>query len=254
MECKNCGEALHGAYCGACGQKIITERITIRYIFSELFNIVTNFDHGLWHTIKMMFVAPGELIRNYLNGQTRRYYHPLRFLIFMIAISVAINLGLGVYDRQQSEIQSMVGAPQSEEIVATQQQLNQEIKKYLNFIPMIMIPVLALFSYLFFRKQPWNYAEHLVMHSFMQGQFALIGVPVALLSAFLQGQYTVHILLIVIGIGIIYGAYVFRQFFQINTFQAFIKYFFTYFISYIMLMLLSSIAMIIYLIASGKIQ
>lgn len=119
---------------------------------------------------------------------------------------------------------------------------------------MTMIPVLALFSYLFFRKQPWNYAEHLVVHSFMQGQFALIGLPVLILSTFLHGQHSVLILLIMMGVGIIYGAYVFRQFFQVTVFQATIKYFFTYFISYIILMLLSSIAMIIYLIASGKIQ
>ncbi len=249
MECKNCGEILYGAYCSTCGQKVISERITIRYIFSELFNIFTNLDRGFLHTIKMLFTAPGEMIRNYLNGQTLRYYHPLRFLVVTIAISVAINLSLGVYDRQQSEIQSMVGKPQSEQIVAAQQRLNQEVKKYLNFIPMIMIPLLAAFSYLLFSKRYWNYAEHLVLHSFLQGQFALIGLPVLIVSAFFPGQqYSFITLIFMLAIGLFYGAYVFRQFFQIGVWQATIKYLLTYLLSYIMLILFSSIGMIVYLI------
>lgn len=254
MECKNCGEALQGAYCSACGQKLINERITIRHIFSELFNIITNVDRGFLHTIKMLLLTPGDVIRNYLNGQTRNYYHPLRFLILTIAISVAINLSLGVFDRQQSEIQSLVQTPQNEEVAAMQQRINQEVKKYLNLIPMLMIPVLALFSYLFFRKKKYNYAENLVLHSFAQGEMAVIGTPMIIISGFLPALNTSLILVGVIIISLFYGTYVFRQFYQVGTLQAFVKYFFTYFFSYIILMLTLSIVMIVYLIASEKIQ
>lgn len=254
MECKNCGIPLEGNYCSDCGQKVITERITIRYLFTELFNIITNVDRGFLYTIKMLLVAPGEMIRNYLNGQTLRYYHPLRYLIFTIAISVALMLSLGVFDRQQSDIQSMMGTQQSEEVAATQQKMNEEVKKYLNFLPLIMIPFLALFSYLFFRKQPWNYAENLVLHAYTQGQMAIIGTPVIVLSALFPAYSSTLILFPMMGIGILYGTYVFRQFFQVPVFQALVKYFFTYFISYFLLIFVFAIFMVIYLIVSGKIS
>lgn len=254
MECKNCGAALHGNYCCACGQKVITERITIRHIFNELFNIITNVDRGFLYTIKMLFVAPGKMIRNYLNGQTQRYYHPMRYLIFMIAISVAVTLSLGVFDRQQSEIQSIVNGPQNEKAIAVQQQINEEVKKYLNLIPLLMIPLLAFFSRSFFGKKHWNYAENLVLHAFIQGQLALIGTPLILIFGLFPVINTVVLLWSVLAIGILYGTYVFRQFFQVSTFQAFIKYFFTYFISYFILIILVAILVVIYLIASGKIS
>lgn len=250
--CKSCATELHGAYCSACGQKVITQRITVRYIFGELVNIVTNIDRGFLYTVKMMFIAPGAMIRYYLDGQTRRYYPPLRFLILLVTISVAINLGLGVFDQQQSEIQSMVATPENEQIAAKQQEMNQEIKKYLNVIPLLMIPLLALFSFLFFRKKPWNYAEHLVLHAFTQGQLVIIGLPIIILSTLLHGESSVYILLGVMGIGILYGAYVFQRFFQVGALQAFIKYFFTYAFSYFLLIIAMSIIMIIYLLASGE--
>lgn len=254
MECKNCGETLHGAYCSACGQKVITQRITVRHIFGELFSIITNVDRGFLYTAKMLFVAPGEMIRNYLQGQTRQHYPPLRYVILLIAISVAINLGFGLYDQQQSEIQSMMGTPteQNAEIMQAQQQFNDGMKKYLNLLPLALIPILSLFSYLFFRKKGWNYAEHLVLNAYLQGQLALIGIPVMLLCVmFLTSQLTVQILYSLLLVGIFYGAYVYVRFFQVGALQAFFKYLFTFIFAYIILSISAGVSMIIYLIANG---
>ncbi|MDX1939802.1 MAG: DUF3667 domain-containing protein [Saprospiraceae bacterium] len=252
MECKSCGETLQGAYCSACGQKAINERITIRHIFSELFNIITNVDRGFLYTAKMLFIAPGQAIRNYLSGQTRRYYHPLRYIIILVAISVAVNLSLGLYDKQQSDIQSMVGRPDNQEVIQVQQQFNEIVKKYLNIIPLLLIPMLSFFSYLFFRKKGWNYAEHLVLNAYQQGQLAFIGIPFMLIGSLMPEHLALQVMYFIIPFGILYATYVYRQFFQVGWLQAFIKYVLIFIISYIILSILTGIAMIIFVMASGK--
>jgi hypothetical protein len=256
MECKNCGETLHGEYCSACGQKLITQRLTLRHIFSELFNIITNVDRGFLHTAKMLLVAPGEMIRNYLQGQTRRYYPPLRYVVLLVAISVAINLWFGVFDQQQSEISSMMGEQPkvNEEVQRVQQQFNEGLKKYLNVIPLVLIPIISLFSYLFFRKKGWNYAEHLVLNAYLQGQLALIGLPFIITGVAVSMHFAVQAMYAILIIGIFYAAYVYKNFFRVNMLQAFLKYLFTFLITYFIFMLVGAIGMIAYLISSGAIK
>ncbi len=246
MECKNCGTALSGSFCHECGQKVIDHRLTLRRIFIDLFAIITNVEKGFWHTAGQLFQAPGDMISGYLTGKTARYYHPLRYLVIWVTFSVALNLSLGLYDRQQQEMKSIINTPTTESSEAAQQQIQNEVKKYLNIIPLAMVPFLSLMSYLFFIKKGWNYAEHLVLNAYTQGQMAMIGLPIMLVSSVIWN--TGIMFSIAMLISILYGAYVFKTFFKVGILQAIIKNILVHLFGYLIVMVLLSIIVLIWIL------
>jgi len=246
MECKNCGTILQGKYCSDCGQKMITERLTLKKINHDVFAIVLDVEKGFLHTIKMLFVAPSTVVKDYISGKTVRYYHPLRYLILLVTFSVALNLTLGLYDRQQTEIQSLMGVSQSDRVLQKQQEMQQEMKKYMNIIPLFLVPFASLASYWLFRRKGWNYAEHLVLNAYIQGQLALIGIPILLLSLALPTIMPLFSAVILLSIA--YGTYVFRGFFEVSTWKAAVKNTLTHLLGYGMLIFLITVAATIWLI------
>jgi magnesium-transporting ATPase (P-type) len=174
--CKSCGEPLSGIYCSQCGQKTITERYTFRRIFNNLLSTIFNFEKGFIFTIKQLFKEPGELIRNYLNGQTIRYYNPFRYIFIMATVSVVIGLLLGIYDSQSETMNDLLGVNQNDEDLARQAKLMETIKPYMNLFVVFIIPFISLVSYWLFKKKGYNLAEHMVGNSFLLAQTVFIGL------------------------------------------------------------------------------
>lgn len=246
MECKNCGTALQGKYCSECGQKAITRRITVKTVVQELFAIITNVEKGFWYTARMLFIAPATVVCDYIAGKTIRYYHPFRYLFWWVTISVAINLSLGLYDRQQTEIQSYIGASEDQKAFKLQQDLQQEVKKYLTFIPVLLVPFASISSYLLFKKKGYNYAEHLVLNAYVQGQMAMIGIPILLISVVIPTTMLSFSLSIILSL--LYGTFVFFRFFKTSVISAFFKNLTTHLLAYGILMILAGLVGVLWAI------
>ena len=75
--CKNCGSENIESFCPKCGQKTYTERYTLKSFFGI---IMHTFDikKGFFHTLKMLFIDPGKIVHEYLNGRTKDYFNPLK--------------------------------------------------------------------------------------------------------------------------------------------------------------------------------
>lgn len=234
-QCKNCNAEFSGKFCSACGQKYITERITVRRIFLELFASLTNLEKGFWYTFKMLFVNPGEVVRHFINGQTVRYYPPVRYLLLWITISVALSLMSGLYDQQQAAVQDLTSVAQEPEVAELQrklqQQIQNEMKKYLTFLPLLMLPFMGWASFLVFRKREQNYAEHLVLNAYAYGQTTAMGIPLLLLTMAFPGLHPFLFLKIIL-LSIGYYAYLYRSFFQIRIGKAIFKGIFSTFLAY----------------------
>lgn len=233
--CKNCGIELQGKFCSDCGQKHITERITVRRIFSELFASLTNLEKGFWYTFKMLIINPGAVVREFIQGNTVRYYSPLRYLLLWITISVGLSLFTGLYDQQQATMQEMTGYSQKEEVAAkqreAQQQIQTEVRKYLTFIPLLILPFMGLASYWVFRRRGQNYAEHLVLNAFAYGQTTAIGIPVMLLILVFPALLP-YLFFKIILLSVAYYAYLYRSFFRIRIGGAIVKALFTNVLAY----------------------
>lgn len=83
--CANCGEALQGAYCHACGQDSDRHKRSIRHLVFEALEAIFELDGRLWRTLPDLFFRPGRLARDYIDGRIARHVPPFRtFLVALV--------------------------------------------------------------------------------------------------------------------------------------------------------------------------
>ncbi len=244
-KCKNCNKDRLEAtlYCGYCGQKTITERYTIKKSIREALAILTNFERGFLFTLKEMFVAPSRVIHDYLNGKTKQYYHPFKYLFILASLTVLVSLNTDLYDAQQGMMNDYIGlnpADQTDDRREFNEKVGMYTKKYLNLIYLLMIPFISVFTYRFFKKEGLNYAENIIANSFIFGQFAFIGIFTSLsyliFPSILGWGYLLSTSII-----IIYMTHVYHQLYKISYFKAFYKTTLSYVLGYVLMILLGVI-------------
>lgn len=81
--CLNCGAALAGAYCSACGQKAHLHR-SVLHAVEEFLHGVTHFDSKLWNTLPLLAFRPGKLTRDYVHGRRARYVAPVALFLLTV--------------------------------------------------------------------------------------------------------------------------------------------------------------------------
>ncbi|MEG3123796.1 DUF3667 domain-containing protein [Sphingomonas sp. GB1N7] len=86
--CLNCGTALIGEYCHACGQNEHVHR-TLGSIGHDLLHGVFHFEGKIWRTIPMLVLHPGALTRRYVAGERARFVSPLALFLFTVFLMFA---------------------------------------------------------------------------------------------------------------------------------------------------------------------
>lgn len=87
--CLNCGTALVGSYCHACGQQGHLHR-TLGAFWHDLAHGVLHIEGKIWQTLPMLFFKPGELTRRYVHGQRARFVSPLALFLFSVFFMFAV--------------------------------------------------------------------------------------------------------------------------------------------------------------------
>ena len=86
--CLNCGTALRGDFCHACGQTGHVHR-TLTSIGHDLLHGVFHFEGKVWRTLPMLVLHPGELTRRYIAGERARFVSPLALFLFAVFLMFA---------------------------------------------------------------------------------------------------------------------------------------------------------------------
>ena len=89
--CANCGVALAGRYCQACGQRGHVHR-SILHVAEEFFHGLFHLDGKIWRTAPLLLFRPGTLTRRYVEGKRVRYISPIGlflFSVFLMFLAVA---------------------------------------------------------------------------------------------------------------------------------------------------------------------
>lgn len=97
--CLNCGAELPGSYCGACGQRARTARITFPRLLQSFADHVLSIDSNLLRTFRALVRRPGEFIGAFLRGRRVGYARPLPYYL----LAVAVNVGAAAVLRHPSE-------------------------------------------------------------------------------------------------------------------------------------------------------
>ena len=91
--CLNCGTALIGEHCHACGQTAHVHR-SVGAIGHEIAHGVFHFEGKMPRTLPMLVFRPGELTRRYVAGERARFVSPLAIFLFSVFLLFAIVANL----------------------------------------------------------------------------------------------------------------------------------------------------------------
>jgi hypothetical protein len=91
-DCGNCGAALSGPYCSACGQHAHESARSIGVLFHDAWHLATHLDGRLWQTLYILLFKPGKLTTEYFAEHRARYLPPVRLYLVLSVMFVAFGL------------------------------------------------------------------------------------------------------------------------------------------------------------------
>ena len=200
LKCNNCNANLNpgDTFCSNCGEKVKYERVTLKYLFS---NFVHSFgwDSKILTTLRYLLYQPQIVIKEYLSGSRRKFSNP--FTIFAINLTIAVF----VFNQFSEQIIEKSLSHMPEQIIQQMKENKYETKnkqvkvfgyknqfefqkeltkfqiKYFNIFTYLNLPFYALIALWVFGK-PYNYAEHLIISTYLQSIIILFGVILNLIT------------------------------------------------------------------------
>ncbi|MDX2070976.1 MAG: DUF3667 domain-containing protein [Haliscomenobacter sp.] len=242
LHCKSCAAPITGIYCAQCGQKVIQRRFTMRAIFDDVFNQISNVDHGLIYTFLMLFKKPDRVVLDYLAGKTIKYSSPFKYLIFWTAVSALIYIGLGFYDQQVAGMDNFMHSADDQKASEFGRLYNDLMKQNFQLVSILYIPLFAIFTWWFFKKSEFNYAEHLVANAYFSAQASIVFIPVLLFNLNIELISTLSMLIM-----ILYYTYAIRMLFKQGWLATFFKVILIYLLSMFLFAIVASIVLIPYI-------
>jgi hypothetical protein len=157
--CRNCGAslALTQAYCGVCGQKRITDRITLHEIAYDLIHALVHVDRSVLSLVRQLLVRPGAVARDFVEGRRRRYFGPFAFLVVCVAAGAAA-IAISGFPVVTTDNPNRVAA---------------FLQSHPNLVYFLQVPLLAAACRVVGAFDRVNYAELLVLAAYTEGMHVL---------------------------------------------------------------------------------
>ncbi|HJW71931.1 MAG TPA: DUF3667 domain-containing protein [Geothrix sp.] len=200
ISCSNCGTALAGAYCHACGEKQRgPHALDLGPFLHELFHFETHLDNTLIRTLRPLVLEPGFLTKAWIEGRRVAFAKPIQLFVVLNLLFFIAAPHLGLFGWRLED--AMRHAPQGRiaqlaHQVAEQRDLPMKAVAYLTDLGMegakrslflVLIPVLALLLKILHPRR--RLVEHIVFaihHACFV--FILLLASVLLLSLVLFGM------------------------------------------------------------------
>lgn len=148
--CLNCGAHVQGNFCSNCGQKFQPTKLPIKQFLEDAVETLFNIDNRWFRTLRELFLNPGKVTSEYIEGKRAKYLPPLRIYL---SISIVYFLFVQLVDTDQVFFVNFSEDEANSGDLATAVQ-------YLLFF---MVPVFALFAKIFYRKRKAYYIEYLIL-------------------------------------------------------------------------------------------
>lgn len=165
-KCRNCDAdvPLGQAYCGKCGQKYATDRLTLHEIGHDLLHAFMHVDRSGLSLVRMLLVCPGTVALNYVQGKRKRYFGPFSFLVVVVAAASAVIALTGfrvVYSDRPNVVADF-------------------LQSHINLLMFADFPLLAVFSRLLYLRGRFNLAEHLVLAAYTSSMRVLFATLIVI--------------------------------------------------------------------------
>jgi hypothetical protein len=175
--CLNCATSMlvDQHFCGACGQRVIRGRLTLREIGHDVMHALTHADRSIFVLIGALITRPGKVAREYVDGRRKRYFGPFAFLVIAVGVASFLTYVMGL---QWFEAVPQGGA-------------RTFLSRHFNLVVLIQAPLLAIGCKLLFFGARMHFAEHMVLAAYTSGMRALaLGLIETPLRAFFVAQHS----------------------------------------------------------------
>lgn len=256
MNCKNCGVlmASEDNFCSHYGAKVITQRMTLRYLASEVYEGFLSIDTSKpIRTFKSLFTKPEDVIGSYINGTRKKYIHAFGY--FTIAITLS-SLFWFVFSKFFSTSLDTLGT-----FISNQSTNNQNASEnifnttieYQTLISFVAIPLLALISrFVFLKNKKYNYTEHLLINMYAYSHGTITVTLIYFLTIPFENAFKITAIASIPFI-ILYYSYALKRLYQLSTLKTVLK---TLLFIPVLLVFYITIIIVIgaYMLATGSLQ
>jgi hypothetical protein len=161
--CKNCNQPFLGNFCNHCGQAGNTHKLSLHYIWHDLQHGLFHFDNGIFYTIKQLITRPGHTILEFINGKRVRHFKPLSLVIVLATLyGLLYHYVIDLHFNFKAE-------GSTEDVVGIFKNVTLWMMNHLSYVSFISILGATISTYIFFRKEGFNWAEHFVLNTYVVG-------------------------------------------------------------------------------------
>lgn len=221
-------------------EKKLIERITFRKLTNDIGKAL-NVERGILYILKGLIVNPGMTIRSFLYEKRFNIFHPVRLLILTSAINLFVFWLIDGADTMGELIQTSPSNTKGDTKVTNElfgQLFSEIFYEYFNMMIWLFIPIISVFSYLFFKKSAYNYAEHLVLNAYVTSVGNLTNI-ISYLFIWLFDIGTTSLAGLIAYLA--YNLYAFKSFFRLSIGKTIIKGFLALILGYTIYMIFFSL-------------
>jgi uncharacterized protein DUF3667 len=173
--CPNCDTPNHDRYCAHCGQKHIHEGdLSLAHAWHHVLHEAVHLDGRLFSTLKLLFLKPGQLTLDFVQGRRARHLGPITlfltagaiyFVLAQNALGAAFDLRKVMKSIQDPRVVSHIEQRATSSGMTLDAYLQYRHDRFIKiYKPAYMTAVLfgAVWLVLLFRKPPRYLIEHLV--------------------------------------------------------------------------------------------
>ncbi len=171
--CLNCENEFEGAFCNLCGQKAATHRFTMHEWLHEIPHSLFHIDSGFFHTLRALFVRPGNAVREYLEGRRKLLFSPFLYVLIWCGVYVVIS---HFFENPAKTAKPL-------ELSNIKEAIESVEAHYYKIIVVAMILPMTIASFLAYYRSGFNFAENLVLNAYLVGQLVIADLIVILISA-----------------------------------------------------------------------
>lgn len=185
--CLNCTGFLteKAKFCPSCGQKADIHRLSIGHIVHDGIHFFLHADKSFFTLAKMLATKTGLVAREFIEGKRKRYFPPLNFFLIVIGLMVLAMSLFPPLQKENKENNQMIQAVSARitdpvkkakflSLIKRQQNVAIYTQKYSNIFAMCALPLISLIFYLFYKRNKYNYAEHVIANLYSVGFTSLI--------------------------------------------------------------------------------
>lgn len=205
--CLNCDKLIKSNFCPDCGQSAKAHRFSIKHFFlHDLVHGILHLDKGFFFSIKELFTRSGHSIREYIEGKRAKHFNYVSLIIMIIALGHFVG---SISDIRLIDITHYF----STEDVVTQFDIIS--KKNPKLFTIIKIPLLAFFTFLFFKKAKQNFTEHIILNIYKVCGELLIAIIFTLIAIFFKNILPLNYFFTIVGgLTFVYSVWYYFQYFS----------------------------------------